>query len=451
MLGLKRNAVKLQDHSPEWDKIASQNIKNLWEVFCTAAVDIQHVGSTSIRHIKAKPDMLIAVGVKSMDIVDEIIPRLRDIGIVQMENRQDSSTVLCAFAAEIESGVHTLYVHIVPHGSKVWNENINFRDYMNASPQSAAEYESLKISLAKQFPDDRRAYKNGKLAFFKKVHQDIGSFYAQATDGISYKLKEPFDFSFLSKYGRVFKVFDDQDSGNICFGMANGADKCFVKFAGAPTARANVPPQEAVERMKQTAQIYMDLAHPNLTGLISTEEIGGGFACVFEWMDAECFGMQYPQSREKFLQLGNETRLQVFDDILAFHSHVAQQGYVAIDFYDGCIMYDFANNKTIICDVEFYAKAPYVNDMGRMWGSSRFMSPEEFQLGAAIDEVTNVYAMGATAFELFGSNHDRSFEKWMLNKALFDIATKAVSLERGNRQQSVQQFIDEWQAERAGE
>lgn len=46
--------------------------------------------------------------------------------------------------------------------------------------------------------------------------------------------------------------------------------------------------------------------------------------------------------------------------------------------------------------------------MGRMWGSSCFMSPEEFAFGSAIDEITNVYLMGATAFALFGGERDRS-------------------------------------------
>ncbi|MCL1788098.1 MAG: serine/threonine protein kinase [Defluviitaleaceae bacterium] len=270
----------------------------------------------------------------------------------------------------------------------------------------------------------------------------------QWADGVSYQLKETHDFSFLSKYGQVFKVFDDQDSGNICFGVGNGEDKVFVKFAGAPTVRSNVTPQEAVERMKDTIQIYKDLAHPSLTGLLATEEVGGGLACVFEWTNAECMGRMYPQSREKFLQLSTADRLQVFDDILAFHAHVIKQGYVAIDFYDGCIMYDFDKGKTVICDVEFYVKTPYKNTMGRMWGSSRFMSPEEFTLGATIDEITNVYTMGATAFALFGDEHkrDRNIEDWKLSKELFDVAQRAVSGERDNRQQSLAQFITEWKA-----
>jgi len=274
----------------------------------------------------------------------------------------------------------------------------------------------------------------------------LKDFYVQWTDGIPYKLKEPFDFSFLNKYGKVFKVFDDQDSGNICFCMMDGEEKRFVKFAGAPTERSNVAQDEAIERMKNTIQIYKDLSHPVLANLLYSEEIGGGIACVFQWLDAECMGRQYPQSRARFLQISPEAKLQIFDDILSFHVHVVKQNYVAIDFYDGCIMYDFDKGKTVICDIELYEKAPATNNMGRMYGSSRFMSPEEFRLGATIDEITNVYTMGATAFALFGDERDRSFEKWTLSKGLFDVAKKAVSDERSDRQQSIEEFISEWRS-----
>jgi len=268
-------------------------------------------------------------------------------------------------------------------------------------------------------------------------------------DGVPYKLKEPFDFSFLAKYGKVFKVFDDQDSGNICFGMEEGESKRFVKFAGAPTACARVCAVEAIERIKNTVAIHQDLAHPILPELIAAEEIGGGFALVFEWIDGDCMGKQYPLSREKFMRMPLDTRFRVFDAILSFHAHVAKRNYVAIDFYDGCILYDFDAGRTVICDIEFYAKAPYINTMGRMWGSSRFMSPEEFTLGAAIDEITNVYTMGATAFALFGDERDRSIEKWKASQQLFEVAKKAVSDERGERQQSIERLIAEWGAAKA--
>mgnify|MGYP006990364804 CR=1 FL=1 len=64
------------------------------------------------------------------------------------------------------------------------------------------------------------------------------------------------------------------------------------------------------------------------------------------------------------------------------------KGYVAVDFYDGSILYDVREHKTTICDVDVFRRQPCVNDMGRMWGSSRFQAPEEYRLGAAIDEGT---------------------------------------------------------------
>ena len=166
---------------------------------------------------------------------------------------------------------------------------------------------------------------------------------------------------------------------------------------------------------------------------------------IFDWLDAECPHPMYPLSRKKFMQLPMGKRVKIFEDILDFHAHVAAKGYIAIDFYDGSILYDFGNDRTAVCDIDFYTQAPYINQMGRLWGSSRFMSPEEFTLGAGIDEVTNVYAMGATAFALF-SKSDRSLEKWPLSERLYNVVKRAVSDERSERQQSIEQLIEEWRA-----
>lgn len=273
----------------------------------------------------------------------------------------------------------------------------------------------------------------------------IKGYYLQYVDGIPYKLKSAFNFDFIQKYGKVFKVFDDQDSGNICFGTEKDGERYFVKFAGAPTEQYDGDPADAVARLKATLPIYQALKHPNLVELVSAEKIGGGYAMVFKWADGECMGRMYPASHQKFMRMDIKTKLKVFRDILDFFEYVASQGYVAIDFYDGCILYDFEGQKTTVCDIDFFRKMPCKNDMGRMWGSSRFQSPEEYQLGATIDEITNVYTLGATAFALF-SDYDRSREAWPLNDKTFEVAAKAVSRERQNRQQSVRQFIEEWEA-----
>ncbi|MGN0478444.1 MAG: phosphotransferase [Hominenteromicrobium sp.] len=268
--------------------------------------------------------------------------------------------------------------------------------------------------------------------------------YLQETDGVQYRLSEPYDFSFLHQFGRVFKIFDDQDSGNICFGLERGGERYFLKFAGAHTARYEGDPAAAVTALKASAAIYRALAHENLIRLIEAGEMGGGYGMLFAWTDAICMGRMYPQQHKAFMALPVETRMQVFSDVVRFHIHVAERGYVAVDFYDGSVMYDRENRQTILCDIDFYRKTPTKNDMGRMWGSTRFMSPEEFELGAPLDEVTTVYAMGAMAFALF-ADCSRTEEAWTLSEPLYRVAEKAVQDDRGRRYPTLRALLADWE------
>lgn len=287
------------------------------------------------------------------------------------------------------------------------------------------------------------------LAWYDNMRNSIPSwyfsgYYLQSIDGIPFKMKSAFDFGFLNRYGTVFKVYDDQDSGNICFGCEKGGERYFIKFAGAPTERGTGTPEEAIERLKASTPVYRDLRHDNLIEFVEAEEIGGGYAMVFKWADGDCMGRMYPAAHQRFMRLPVRDRFAVFCDILSFFEYIASQNYVAVDFYDGSILYDFEHGRTRICDIDFFRKKPCINEMGRMWGSSLFQSPEEYQLGAVLDEITNVYTLGATAFALFGE-YSRTPDKWQLGDELFAVASRAVNEHRTARQQSVRQFREEWE------
>ncbi|GFZ76134.1 serine/threonine protein kinase [Paenibacillus marchantiophytorum] len=262
-------------------------------------------------------------------------------------------------------------------------------------------------------------------------------------DGVSFELKEDFSFDFLSEYGQIFTVFDKQDSGYICFGVQNGNKKLFLKVAGAPTVGSNVSSDVAINRLKSTVSIYQDLRHPKLIEIIENMEIKEGYLTVFEWFEGECMGKQYG-AFDKFIDFPLEAKFNIYKDILLFHQHANQRGYIAIDFYDGCIMYNITSKQTMICDIEFYSKKPVMNNVGRMPGSSRYMSPEEFQLGTEIDERSNVFLMGATAFQLFGGGSDRSMEKWEAGEKLYYIALKAINIEKENRYQTIDEYFEAW-------
>lgn len=275
-------------------------------------------------------------------------------------------------------------------------------------------------------------------------------------NNIEFELKEDFDFTWLSKYGDVFSVFDKQDSGNICFGVKKDEKKVFIKYAGAKTLNYEGSYEEAVCKIKESIKIYKDIQHPNLIRLIDDFEVNNGHALVYEWVEGESLHAhwnfdKYPKYTHpkspnyRLNKLPLEEKLKCLDSVFSFHKLVAEKNYVAIDFYDGSIIYDFINNKTTVCDIDFYSKSPFINTMGDMWGSKRFKSPEEFEKDSIIDEITNVYAMGALAFEILGDNKKRDFESWKGSESLYKIAKKAISNKREDRYKSINDFYNEWE------
>jgi serine/threonine-protein kinase len=274
-------------------------------------------------------------------------------------------------------------------------------------------------------------------------------------NNVSFQLQKASKFDWLNQLGEVFCVFDQQDSGNISFGIVNDGIKSFVKYAGAQTLEYTEDPQDAVKRLKQAIPVYEDLNHQNLIKLIDHFDIEDGYAGIFEWFEGECLHPHWsfpppakyndPNSPYfRFKQLPMDLRLTSLNNIFAFHMDVETRGYVAVDFYDGSILFDFTSNTTKICDIDLYKKKPIINTMGRLWGSSRFMSPEEFELGANIDGITNVFNMGAIAFCLVGGELDRSFSSWEAGRELYQVAIKAVDPNRNNRYTSVTKFFSAW-------
>jgi len=269
----------------------------------------------------------------------------------------------------------------------------------------------------------------------------------QYLDGVEIKLKAPFDLNFINDYGKVFRVFE-RGGGNLCFGVEKAGKRYFLKFAGTELANADdwVSPENTIERLKKSVPIYKDLKHPLLVNMIDALEIGGGFMTVFDWFDGESFGYPQPEMCKKFMALPVEEKNRVFEGIMEFHAHVAECGYVAIDFNDQAPLYDFDNGDFIICDIDSYVKQPCINFVGDMGGDPALMSPEEETAGAVVDAISNVYAMGGMAFIFFAQDDKYSPEKWKLSDELYEVAKKAISESRDERQQSIRTLIEEWQA-----
>ena len=167
MIGLKRGTVELLPHNPLWEDVAAETIKKLKSLLNDVAVDIQHVGSTSIQNICAKPIIDIAVGVNTLDSIKPYIELLKKNGIIF--RKEDVKEQLLFVIGDFEKEFRTHHIHVVEWNSIAWNNYINFRDYLNAFPEYAKEYDDLKKKLALEFADNRRDYTAGKHEFIEKI------------------------------------------------------------------------------------------------------------------------------------------------------------------------------------------------------------------------------------------------------------------------------------------
>lgn len=164
-LGLHREKVKLVAHNPRWAIVYQEEAVRLRELLKDEnVIDIQHIGSTSIPGIAAKPLMGILLVVKDLSKVLHWQGILEAEGYHLREDRPDH--VLFAKGPEHN---RTIHLHIAENDSNYAETALLFRDYLIAHPEVARQYEELKKILAKKYAHERRKYTSSKNDFIKKV------------------------------------------------------------------------------------------------------------------------------------------------------------------------------------------------------------------------------------------------------------------------------------------
>lgn len=166
VIGLKRGIVKLIAHNPKWRLSFEKEAKKLRKVFGQDCIDIQHVGSTAIRGILAKPIIDIALIVLSLKRAKRYTRKLKEIGYNLKEN--DKKTERLFFTKGPEKK-RTHYLHIGQIGSGYAEDMILFRDYLCSHKDAAKRYSELKKRLADQYQDAREIYTEKKRKLIEEV------------------------------------------------------------------------------------------------------------------------------------------------------------------------------------------------------------------------------------------------------------------------------------------
>ena len=185
MIGLRRGDVRLFEHNKEWKIEGERTVNELRKILGSDAVDIQHVGSTSIKSIKAKPIIDIAVGTDDFNRILSHEAELLKAGYHYRPNHDmGGAQLLFACGSYYEGGdMQTHFIHVVKYNSMEWRNYINFRDYLNTYPEIAKQYENVKTGLVEKFGSmrSRNDYVDGKAEF------------------ISHTLRKAMVWSFLGK------------------------------------------------------------------------------------------------------------------------------------------------------------------------------------------------------------------------------------------------------------
>jgi GrpB-like predicted nucleotidyltransferase (UPF0157 family) len=163
-------AVEVAEYDPEWVARFRRIRKRLWPAISDFALCIEHVGSTSVPGLAAKPIIDIDLVIPSQECLPMAIDRLVSLGYKHRGNLGIEDRT--AFSAPTSEPVHHLYV--CGKDSLALRNHLTLRDHLRFYPQSVTEYSNLKRNLARQFPYDIDSYIDGKTEFILTILAQYG-------------------------------------------------------------------------------------------------------------------------------------------------------------------------------------------------------------------------------------------------------------------------------------
>jgi GrpB-like predicted nucleotidyltransferase (UPF0157 family) len=155
-------AIRIVDHDPDWPRLARKELARVARALGDTAVRLEHVGSTSVPGLGAKPIIDLQVSVVDIERMDDYVGPLEELGYLFAP---DPAFADYHYFARPHVRPRTHHLHVCEHGSHQELRHLAVRDYLRTHPKEAAAYEALKRELVRRHPQDRLAYVGGKDAF----------------------------------------------------------------------------------------------------------------------------------------------------------------------------------------------------------------------------------------------------------------------------------------------
>ncbi|HKG95781.1 MAG TPA: GrpB family protein [Gemmatimonadaceae bacterium] len=166
-VGLPSGALLLAAYDPAWADAFEEERALIAEAFGGLPARVEHVGSTSVPGLAAKPIIDILVGRPPESALEPYVDAL--VGAGYEYRGEYGIPGRHYFVRGLAPAARTHHLHMVALGSALWRDHLAFRDYLRAHPEAAAAYEALKRELAARHADDRGAYSEAKAPFIRGV------------------------------------------------------------------------------------------------------------------------------------------------------------------------------------------------------------------------------------------------------------------------------------------
>lgn len=160
--------ITLVPYNPKWPVLFQVEAKLIKEVLAIDGLRIEHIGSTAISELSAKPVIDIMIGLLSFDHMPSIINALKSLDYeyrpnleLEMPNRR--------FFSKAKNQKTTHQIHMVKRDSEFWNRHLFFRDYLRTHDSTRQDYEMLKHKLALQNWDSVDDYAQAKSGFIRSI------------------------------------------------------------------------------------------------------------------------------------------------------------------------------------------------------------------------------------------------------------------------------------------
>jgi GrpB-like predicted nucleotidyltransferase (UPF0157 family) len=169
MVGLDRERVRVEPYDPAWRAAYEREVARLEDLIGDDVLGFEHVGSTAVEGLPAKPVIDLFAVVDDVDAARDLIPTLEANGY-EYRPKPDESERLHLSKGPPDDRTH--YLKLVERDSAFHRETVAFRDHLREHPDVAEEYAALKRDLAERYADDRDAYTEAKAEFVEDVLAD---------------------------------------------------------------------------------------------------------------------------------------------------------------------------------------------------------------------------------------------------------------------------------------